>query len=151
MAALLTRGAEPTRQQAQSVLDEWPLLSHLELGAMVGAVVCARLHARHVLREWGLSAIAENAELLVSELVTNATQASASTQRIQPVGLWLSSDRSRLLIMVQDTSPYPPQPTGAASDEENGRGLQIVDAISTIWGWEVLDDSSGKVIWALIE
>ena len=67
------------------------------------------------------------------------------------MGLRLSSDRSRLLIMVQDTSPYPPEPTGADSDDERGRGLQIVDAISTIWGSEVLDDSSGKVVWALIE
>ena len=132
-------------------MDEWQLQSHLELGAMAGAVACARLHARHVLREWGLSAIAGNAELLVSELVTNATQASATTQQIQPVGLWLSSDRFRLLVMVQDTSLYPPEPTGARGDEERGRGLLIVDAISTTWGWEALSDSSGKVVWALIE
>jgi anti-sigma regulatory factor (Ser/Thr protein kinase) len=132
-------------------MDEWPLLSHLELGALPGAVACARLHARHVLWEWGLSAIAENAELLVSELVTNATRASPSAERIQPVGLWLSSDRSRLLIMVQDTSRYPPEPTSAGGDEERGRGLLIVDAISTIWGWEAQKDSGGKVVWALIE
>jgi hypothetical protein len=42
---------------------------------MAGAVACARLHVWHVLREWRLSAIPENAELLVSELVTNANQA----------------------------------------------------------------------------
>lgn len=132
-------------------MHEWPLLSHLELGALPGAVACARLHARQVLWEWGLSAIAENAELLVSELVTNATQASTSAERIQPVGLWLSSDRSRLLILVQDTSLYPPEPTDSAGDDEHGRGLLIVDAISTKWGWEAKKDSSGKVVWALIE
>ncbi len=132
--------------------DEWPLLSHLELGALPGAVACARLHARQVLWEWGLSAIAESAELLVSELVTNATQASPSAERIQPVGLWLSSDRSRLLILVQDTSRYPPEPTSRAGHEdERGRGLLIVDAISTKWGWDAKQDSSGKVVWALIE
>ena len=131
--------------------DEWPLLSHLELGALPGAVACARLHARQVLWEWGLSAIAESAELLVSELVTNATQASPSAERIQPVGLWLSSDRSRLLILVQDTSRYPPESTSVADDDERGRGLLIVDAISTKWGWDAKQDSSGKVVWALIE
>jgi anti-sigma regulatory factor (Ser/Thr protein kinase) len=146
-----SRREASSQQQGQSVMDEWPLVSHLELGALPGAVACARLHARHVLWEWGLSAIVENAELLVSELVTNATRASPSAERIQPVGLWLSSDRSRLLIMVHDTSRYPPEPTGAAGDEERGRGLLIVDAISTIWGWEAQQDGGGKVVWALIE
>src|SRR5258707_14843056 len=109
-------GFRPRRQVSseplgQPMTDEWPLLSHLELGALPGAVACARLHARQVLWEWGLSAIAESAELLVSELGTNAAQASRASVRIQPVGLWLSSDRSRLLILVQATSRYPPQPT----------------------------------------
>jgi anti-sigma regulatory factor (Ser/Thr protein kinase) len=141
--------SEPPRQ---TMMDQWPLLSHLELGALPGAVPCARLHARQVLWEWGLSAIAENVELLVSELVTNATQASPSAERIQPVGLWLTSDRSRLLILVQDTSRYPPEPTGGAGGgDERGRGLLIVDAISTKWGWDAKEDSSGKVVWALIE
>jgi hypothetical protein len=31
----------------------WPLRSHLELGALPSAVPCARLHAKHVLWEWG--------------------------------------------------------------------------------------------------
>ena len=150
-------GFRPRRQVsseplAQPMTHEWPLLSHLELGALPGAVACARLHARQVLWEWGLSAISEDAELLVSELVTNAAQASPPAERIQPVGLWLSSDRSRLLILVQDTSRYPPEPTGGAGDhDERGRGLLIVDAISTTWGWDAEEDSSGKVVWALIE
>jgi anti-sigma regulatory factor (Ser/Thr protein kinase) len=132
--------------------DEWPLVSHLELGALPGAVACARLHARQVLWEWGLSAIAENAELLVSELMTNAIQASPPAERMQPVGLWLSSDRSRLLILVQDTSRYPLEPTGGTvDDDERGRGLLIVEAISAKWGWDAKEDGSGKVVWALIE
>jgi hypothetical protein len=87
---------------------EWPLRSYLELGALPGAVPCARLHARQMLWEWGLSAFSENAELLVSELVTNAIQASVSAEWILPVRLWLSSDGSRLLIQVQDSNRYPP-------------------------------------------
>jgi len=132
-------------------LGQWQLLSHLELGALPGAAACARLHARLVLWEWGLSAIGENAELLVSELVTNAIQASQSAERVQPVGLWLSSDRSRLLILVQDTSSYLPEPSaGASADDERGRGLLIVEAISTKWGWDADQDGGGKVVWALI-
>lgn len=136
----------------QSMTDEWPLSDYLELGALPGAVACARLHARLVLWEWGLSAFSENAELLVSELMTNATNASLSTERILPVVLWLSSDRSRLLIEVQDTSRYPPAPTGGVEEtEETGRGLLIVEAISTKWGWDSPEDSSGKIVWALME
>jgi anti-sigma regulatory factor (Ser/Thr protein kinase) len=136
----------------QTMTDEWPLSSHLELGALPGAVACARLHARQVLWEWGLSGISENAELLVSELMTNATKASLSPEQILPVVLWLSSDRSRLLIEVHDTSRYPPAPTGGVEDtEESGRGLLIVEAISTKWGWDTQDDNSGKTVWALIE
>jgi hypothetical protein len=38
-------------------------------------VPCASLHVKHVLWEWGLNSLAERAELLVSELVTNAVTA----------------------------------------------------------------------------
>jgi anti-sigma regulatory factor (Ser/Thr protein kinase) len=138
--------------RGQSTADVWPLRSHLELGALPGAVACARLHARQVLWEWGLSAFSDDAELLVSELVTNATEASLSTERILPVRLWLSSDQSRLLIQVHDTNHCPPAPTGGAGDQdERGRGLLIVDAISTKWGWDTEEDNSGKIVWALIE
>jgi anti-sigma regulatory factor (Ser/Thr protein kinase) len=131
--------------------EEWPLRSHLELGALPGAVPCARLHARQVLWEWGLSQFSENAEMLVSELMTNAIQASLSAERTLPVRLRLSSDQSRLLIQVQDTNRYPPAPAGRANDDEGGRGLLIVDAISTKWGWDTKEDLSGKTVWALIE
>ena len=38
----------------------WPLRSYLELGALPTAVPCARLHARHLLWEWGLNELASN-------------------------------------------------------------------------------------------
>ncbi len=54
----------------------FPQRSSLLLGALPSAVPCARLHTRQVLWEWGLSEIAGIAELLLSELVTNAVQAA---------------------------------------------------------------------------
>jgi anti-sigma regulatory factor (Ser/Thr protein kinase) len=131
--------------------DEWPLRSYLELGALPGAVPCARLHARLVLWEWGLSAFSENAGLIVSELMTNAVQASRSVERILPVRLWLSSDGSRLLIRVQDSSRYPPARIDADGDDESGRGLFIVEAVSTKWGWRANEGQAGKIVWALME
>ena len=52
----------------------WPLSTSLPLGALPGATPCARLHARAVLHDWGLDELAEAAELIVSELVTNAVR-----------------------------------------------------------------------------
>ena len=52
--------------------------------------------------EWGLDGLAENAELLVSELVTNAVQTMAGQEKQAVVGLRLSSDNARLLIEVWD-------------------------------------------------
>jgi anti-sigma regulatory factor (Ser/Thr protein kinase) len=140
-----------SQPRGQTVTDGWPLRSYLELGALPGAVPCARLHARQVLWEWELPVFCENAELLVSELMTNAIQASPSAGQILPVCLWLSSDRSRLLIQVHDTNCHPPVCTRAGGGDENGRGLLIVDDICTEWGWHINQDDSGKMVWALIE
>ena len=60
---------------------QWPLRSYLELGALPTAVPCARLHARHLLWEWGLNGLAADTELLVSELVTNAVKATAERRQ----------------------------------------------------------------------
>src|SRR6516162_10509968 len=65
----------PSQDQDTLMARAWPLQSFLELGAYPGAVPCARLHTRAVLWEWGLGP-GENAELVVSEIVTNAVQAS---------------------------------------------------------------------------
>jgi anti-sigma regulatory factor (Ser/Thr protein kinase) len=140
-----------SQPQGQTMADEWPLRSYLELGALPGAVPCARLHTRQVLWEWGLLAFSERTELLVSELVTNAIQASLSAERILPVRLWLSSDRSRLLIQVQDSNRHPPARTDPDDDNESGRGLLIVEAVSAKWGWHPRGDHGEKTVWALIE
>ena len=66
--------------------------SSLLLGALPSAVPCARLHARQVLWEWGISNLTDSTELLVSELVTNAVLVSRETARTCAVRLWLLCD-----------------------------------------------------------
>ena len=107
---------------------DWPLQSFLELGALPGAVPCARLHARHVVREWGLAALGDGTELAVSELMTNAVQVARAMSQANPVRLWLLSDGAQLVILVWDASPQPPVRLDANDDAENGRGLVLVDA-----------------------
>ncbi len=62
--------------QAAPFAVQWPYRTFLELGALAGAVPSARLHVRLVLLEWGLAALSDDTELLVSELVTNGVRAS---------------------------------------------------------------------------
>lgn len=130
-----------------------PLRSYLELGALPTAVPCARLHTRHVLGEWGLSALAPDSELLVSELVTNAVQAAAGRAGQSAVRLRLSGDRARVLIEVWDANPRPPVPKNLGEDgtpdpeEEGGRGLFLVATLSQRWGWLPTHEPPGKLVW----
>jgi anti-sigma regulatory factor (Ser/Thr protein kinase) len=131
---------------------EWPLQDFIELGALPGAVPCARLHVRQVLWEWGLTGLSECVELLVSELVTNSVAASQSLERIFPVRLWLLSGRARVLILVWDANPQPPVRTVAGVEDESGRGLLLVETISSRWDWYVPHQGvGGKVVWAQAE
>jgi len=127
----------------------WPLQTFLELGALPGAVPCARLHARNVLAEWGLTVFSQSTGLLVTELVTNAIQISRVAEQDAPVRLWLVSDRAQVVIFVWDASPLPPLPGDVGENAESGRGLLIVQAVSERWGWDFPPGMGGKVVWAV--
>jgi anti-sigma regulatory factor (Ser/Thr protein kinase) len=127
----------------------WPLMSFLELGALPGAVPCARLHARQVLWEWALERFTESTALLVSELVTNAVAISRASPPDSPVRVWLVSDEQHVLVVVWDASPLPPVRIDADGEAEKGRGLMLVEAISARWGWDLPQRIGGKAVWAL--
>jgi anti-sigma regulatory factor (Ser/Thr protein kinase) len=132
----------------------WPFRNYLELGALAGAVPCARLHARQLLWEWGIREIAGDLELLVSELVTNALRASLAMGQALPIRLWLLSNETRVVISVWDGNPRPPvraNAGGAAESAggaaESGRGLVLVEALSDRWDWFAHKGLGGKVVW----
>ena len=119
---------------------------------------CARRYTRVILDEWGLAALANAAELIVSELLTNSVQATTDEDG-QPrygetglpvVHLWLASDHARVLVEVWDSVPRPPAARQARPDEEGGRGLALVEALSDRWDWTMVPGWSGKVVWAEI-
>jgi anti-sigma regulatory factor (Ser/Thr protein kinase) len=136
--------------QGTDVTGRWPLRSYLELGALPSAVSCARLHTRQLLWEWQLTRLADDAELMVSELTTNAVQITQADGRDTPVRLWLLADPTRLLILVWDASPLPPVRMNTSGDAENGRGLLLVETLSTRWGFFACQHG-GKVIWAALD
>src|SRR5581483_4737862 len=121
--------------------DPWPLRSSLELGALSTAVPCACLHVKHVLWEWGLNSLAESAELLVSELVTNAVNATG--QPGQTVALSLAGNATGVLIEVRDSNQEPPAP----SETDASDGVLLIAALSTNWNWYLTEEPPGKVVW----
>jgi anti-sigma regulatory factor (Ser/Thr protein kinase) len=145
-----THGQQPQRQAS----TEPPLLtSHLELGPLLTAAGSARGHVRAVLTEWGLDELSDVTELLVSELITNAvvvTQALDAPLPF-PVRLWVYATRKRVRVTVWDADPQPPVLREDVDVQaENGRGLWIVDALSSRWGWYAPPVVGGKCVWCEI-
>ena len=55
-----------------------------------------------------------------------------------------------VMLAVTDPSDEAPTPKPPSSDGESGRGLQIVGALSYIWGWSPIE-GNGKAVWAVLK
>jgi anti-sigma regulatory factor (Ser/Thr protein kinase) len=121
--------------------------SFLELAPLPGAIPCARLHAVAVLHEWGLRELAEDAALIVSELMTNAAGAAALLPDRPPITLRLLASEKSLIVEAWDHSPRDLEPREPGPDAEGGRGLMVVAALAGRWGWE-RTGCTRKVVWA---
>jgi anti-sigma regulatory factor (Ser/Thr protein kinase) len=98
------------------------------------------------------STVIDTAELVVSELVTNAvrcTQEATDSPTPVCIELVLHLSGGRLLVEVLDTIPQPPRPVGpAAPDQEHGRGLFLVAAFTEARG--VRPTPTGKAVWCVV-
>ena len=99
----------------------------------------ARLLVRRRLKRWGLSELIPTAELLASELVTNAVRYAS-----RPVTLRLLRT-DVLRCEVGDDVPQLPRLRQAKMTDEGGRGLYLVNKLARRWGATRL--STGKVVW----
>jgi anti-sigma regulatory factor (Ser/Thr protein kinase) len=146
-------GAGPASRTAATCLRPQPWWSYLELAALPAAPSCARLHTKQVLWEWGLGSVSEDAELIVSELVTNAMQVTNAQGLDTPVRLWLTGIRPGLLIEVWDGDAHPPRPgvinagNLPSAEGESGRGLLLVASLSRRCGWYPERALGGKMVW----
>ncbi len=115
-----------------------------DLSPDLRAVGDARRFLRDVLRSWKAEGdTVDNAELIASELVTNAvTHTGAPAQLL----LTREPDTRLLRISVSDGSTRHPSPREADLDALGGRGLAIVDVLAQSWG--VTDQGDGKAVWA---
>ncbi|SFD79453.1 ATP-binding protein [Streptomyces aidingensis] len=101
----------------------------------------ARRLTREKLCRWGLECHADLAELLVSELVTNAVRYGGG-----PVELLLEERSGRLRCAVGDRRAELPHLAPCDQDSEGGRGLHLVDTLADDWGVD-RDASGGKTVW----
>ena len=144
-------------------MADWPLTSDLgPLGALPTAPRLARGFIGVVLNGWGLDALIETTELVVSELTTNVVQAVTDPDgtlvydaegKLPLLWVRLSSDRIRLMIEVWDTLPAAlgaPAMRHPNEDEESGRGLELIEALSDDWSWEAVPGWHGKRVWAVL-
>jgi anti-sigma regulatory factor (Ser/Thr protein kinase) len=106
------------------------------------AVAGARAEASRQFAAWGLQDFAFTAELVVSELVTNAIRYGSP-----PIQLRLIRD-SVIICEVSDSSNSAPHLRRARSFDEGGRGLLLVAQFADRWGTRHLP--AGKTIWAEI-
>jgi serine/threonine-protein kinase RsbW len=123
------------------VVTRWPLT-----GRSVGR---ARRELRGTLGAWGLDHLTDPAELVLSELLTNALRyARTPAGRLVETRFERTADGVR--IEVHDANDRLPQMRRAADDDEGGRGLALVDAL-TGRRWGVSSRQGvGKLVWALV-
>jgi hypothetical protein len=99
----------------------------------------ARTVLAEPMKRWGLEDMLPTTELLVSELVTNAVRYSEGDVTLRLV------NEKALVTEVLDNSAALPRLRQANSEDENGRGLQVVRQLSKRWG--ARRTPAGKVVW----
>ncbi|NUP20476.1 MAG: ATP-binding protein [Streptomyces sp.] len=111
------------------------------------AVPICRRTLRLILTMHGLIRLVDTAELLATELVSNAVRHTKG-----PAALRVRWSDGVLRIGAWDADPEPPQPPGELAEllgAEEGRGLALVRASADLWGWQPLarNGHRGKYVW----
>ncbi|MFI0942386.1 ATP-binding protein [Streptomyces sp. NPDC021020] len=122
------------------------------MAAVPTAPGLARSFVRRTLRAWVLGDLAADAEIIASELVTNAVKATEEVtspladRQDAAIVVQLQVRDDALRISVKDTSREQPVLQAVGDDAEGGRGLFLVEALSM--RWDSVPAYEGKVTWA---
>ena len=110
------------------------------------SVQMARFYVRATLAFHDLGDYADDAEMVTSELVSNAiTHASAPRFGVEIMRL---EGCGAVAVIVTDPSPQPPVKRYPDEHITHGRGLIVVDALSARWGWR--PEAPGKAVYAIL-
>ncbi len=101
------------------------------LAAGLRAPAAARSHVQAAIRDWDVPVDSSVAVLLTSELVTNAVTHDGGAS----IFLVITCPCGHLRVDVHDTSWALPAPADADRDAEAGRGLMLVNSLSSSWGY----------------
>jgi len=122
------------------------LIARAALAASPSAPRVARRHVRHTMTSWGLhQGLVETAVLVASELVANAAKAAAGQ-----ILLTLCYAGQALRIEVTDASTNPPLLADGPPEAESGRGMVIVDALTSEWSYSLLPSGLGKIVYCVL-
>lgn len=128
-----------------------PVTRRASLDAVLAAAR-ARRFTRVVLQNWGLAMLAEDAAIVVSELVGNALRHGserAGDHEPDVIELVVCRQADLVACAVADPGTQPPLLMPADPAAETGRGLHVIQALSSSWGWTRLDGQR-KAVWALL-
>ena len=112
------------------------------LAAAPTSLATARDFTRDALHRWNLSDCCADTLVVVNELVTNAIVHGEG-----PVTLTLTLHDPLLHVVVRDLSPGRPASESLTNERTSGRGLAIVEAMTSDWGYSGSADA-GKDVWA---
>ncbi|AUG75234.1 histidine kinase [Kitasatospora sp. MMS16-BH015] len=145
LAALVTDGTEDdiAMIMARALPVAEDRIATLPLEGEGSVPGLARRFTRATLKAWGIGSVADIAELMVSELVTNALLHAEAPRRLR-----LFRDRT-LTIEVADSGGQAPQLRSSAEQDEGGRGMHLVSELGHRWGTR--PTRGGKVVWAELE
>ncbi|MER7845777.1 SpoIIE family protein phosphatase [Kitasatospora sp. NPDC096077] len=147
--AVLTRLTGPTAEDDIAVImaqvrpQGADRIAALPLTGDHAMVAHSRRFTRETLAAWGLDALSDGAELLTSELITNALVHAGS-----PTQLRLFCNRV-LTVEVADRDDETPRIRRARNEDEGGRGIHLVNELAHRWGSRRTGE--GKVVWFELE
>jgi hypothetical protein len=159
-----TPASPPQFLPVPSAWWETPAVTSRPLSPVPEEARTARQFVRELLTCWNLGYLSDDAELIIAELVVNAVRhglrtapqaVAAGAPRVPGVAgasalrMCLLRRVGEVMLAVTDPSNEAPTPRAPGWTGESGRGLQIVAALSYVWGWSPME-GRGKAVWAVL-
>src|SRR5436309_8043505 len=135
---------------------ETPAVITRALSARPEEARTARRFVREILTCWGLEALADDAEMIVDELVVNAVLHGTRAGLTRPspgagltvLRLCMLRRAGEVMLAVVDPGNETRMPRQPDVGGESGRGLQIGVVMSLVWGWRLIV-RYGMVVWGV--